>query len=403
MKIKVISRNPDDYQRETKHDIFKAPRNHNVPDDPFRHVVEYTRALNAAKLDRVFAKPFLAALDGHNDGVHILTKHPTRLSTVVSGARDGQVKIWHLSTKKCFTTIQAHSGPLTGISVDNENGECYVTTGQDSQLKLWNLPVDVKGDLTEPAHSIALNGVPHSVSHLAKSTDFVTCGEGISVWKAYRDSPVRVYDVGHNTIQNIRCNPVEPTVLAACSSDRSIFLLDTRQKVPLTKVVLKLRSNTVAWHPLESYTFTAANEDYNLYTFDMRFLDAARNVHHGHTAAVMDVDYSPTGKEIVSGSYDRSLRIFAIESSRSREVYTAPRMQYVLSVVWTMDSKYILSGSDEMNIRLWKANASEKLGPLRPREKASLQYSERLKETYQHHPEVGRIVRHRRVPKAIYR
>ncbi|KAH7697205.1 WD repeats and SOF1 domain-containing protein [Aphelenchoides avenae] len=186
MKVKVISRNPDDYQRETKHDIFKAPRNYNVPEDPFRHQVEYTRALNAAKLDRVFAKPFLAAFDGHNDAVHILAKHPSRLSTVLSGARDGQVKVWHLSTRKCLMTTQAHNGQVTGTSIDNEAGDMFVTTGQDAQLKLWNIPVEIKGDLSEPAHSIPLAGVPHSVSHIAKSTDFVTSGEGISVWKVYR-------------------------------------------------------------------------------------------------------------------------------------------------------------------------------------------------------------------------
>ena len=34
-----------------------------------------------------------------------------------------------------------------------------------------------------------------------------------------------------------------------------------------------------------------------------------------------------------------------------------------MSVVkWSMDNKYILSGSMEMNIRIWKARASEKLG-----------------------------------------
>lgn len=37
-------------------------------------------------------------------------------------------------------------------------------------------------------------------------------------------------------------------------------------------------------------------------------------------------------------------------------------MQHVICVKWSADNKYILSGSDEMNIRLWKANASEKLG-----------------------------------------
>lgn len=40
-------------------------------------------------------------------------------------------------------------------------------------------------------------------------------------------------------------------------------------------------------------------------------------------------------------------------------------MQHVICVKWTSDSKYIMCGSDEMNIRLWKANASEKLGVVR--------------------------------------
>ena len=43
--------------------------------------------------------------------------------------------------------------------------------------------------------------------------------------------------------------------------------------------------------------------------------------------AVMDVDYSPTGREFVAGSYDRSVRIFAYNGGRSREVYHTKRMQ----------------------------------------------------------------------------
>lgn len=66
-----------------------------------------------------------------------------------------------------------------------------------------------------------------------------------------------------------------------------------------------------------------------------------------------------------------------------------------------MDNKYIYSGSDEMNIRLWKANASEKLGALRPRERAKLEYSEALKEKFAAHPQVKRIAKHRHVPKGV--
>ena len=37
-------------------------------------------------------------------------------------------------------------------------------------------------------------------------------------------------------------------------------------------------------------TFAAASEDHNVYLFDMRKMDRARNVLKGHVAAVMDVE-----------------------------------------------------------------------------------------------------------------
>lgn len=49
-------------------------------------------------------------------------------------------------------------------------------------------------------------------------------------------------------------------------------------------------------------------------------------------SAVMDVDYSPTGREFVAGSYDRTIRIFAFNGGHSREIYHTKRMQRVFSV-----------------------------------------------------------------------
>lgn len=92
MKVKVLSRNPDRYSRETSLDIHKLPRNYDPALHPFEAQREYTRALNAVKLERVFAKPFLASLDGHSDMVALLQKHPTQLSSLFSAAADGVVR-----------------------------------------------------------------------------------------------------------------------------------------------------------------------------------------------------------------------------------------------------------------------------------------------------------------------
>ena len=191
-------------------------------------------------------------------------------------------------------------------------------------------------------------------------------------------------------------------MLLSCAADRSVILYDIRQAVPVRKVVLEMCSNTMAWNPLEAMLFTVANEDHNLYTFDMRKLDAPLQAHMDHTAAVMSVDYSPTGKEFASAGYDKTIRIFPVQGGRSREVYHTKRMQHVMDVKWSLDNKYIMSASDEMNIRLWKAQAAEKLGLMRPREKEQLEYGDKLKDKFKHFPEIKRIRRHRHLPKTIY-
>ena len=55
---------------------------------------EYTRALNAVKLDKVFAKPFLGAMAGHKDSVTCMAKNPKQLNCLVSGSVDGGGHDW---------------------------------------------------------------------------------------------------------------------------------------------------------------------------------------------------------------------------------------------------------------------------------------------------------------------
>lgn len=401
MKVKVLSRNPDDYVRETKKDLQKVPRNYDPTLHPFEIPREYTRALNATKLERVFAKPFLASLDGHRDGVNCMAKHPKSLSTLLSGACDGEVKVWNLTKRKCVRTLQAHEGFVRGIC-SRFCGASFFTVGDDKTIKQWSMTGPAFGEQEEPLYTILGKTVYMGVDHHWNDAVFATCGQQVDIWDEQRTTPVRSFTWGLDSIISVKFNPIETYLLGSCASDRSIVLYDMRQATPMKKLIMKMRSNALCWNPMEAFLFSTANEDYNLYTFDVRFFDTPVTVHMDHVSAVLDVDYSPTGKEFVSASFDKSIRIFPVDKSHSREVYHTKRMQHAICVKWSADSKYIFCGSDEMNIRIWKANASEKLGTLLPREKAAFNYSEKLKEKFQHHPQIRRIARHRHLPKTIY-
>lgn len=117
MKIKTISRNEEDFTRSTVNDIYKVSRNFDPALHPFERAREYTRALNATKMERMFAKPFVGALDGHSDGIFSMAKHPSMLTTVLSGACDGEVKIWNLNTLKERWSVNAHKGYVCRVCV----------------------------------------------------------------------------------------------------------------------------------------------------------------------------------------------------------------------------------------------------------------------------------------------
>jgi WD repeat and SOF domain-containing protein 1 len=379
-----------------------VPRNYDATLHPLQAPREYVRALNAVKLERVFAKPFLGSLDGHRDGISVLCKHPQRLSVMLSAACDGEIRLWELPKRKCLKTISAHDGYVRGLCF-NQSGEYFFSCGDDMTIKQWRCSASEDDETVEVLMNTILGKtVFHSIDHHWSTNMFATCGQQVDIWDEERSEPVRSFSWGLDSLNSIKFNPIETHLLGATASDRNVLLYDTRGSAPLRKVTLQNRSNAIAWNPMEAYTFTVANEDYNLYTFDLRNLSRAACVHMDHVLSVLDVDYSPTGREFVSGSYDKTVRIFPVNRGHSREVYHTKRMQRVLAVKWSLDNKFILSGSEEMNLRVWKASASAKLGVLCPREKEAFNYSETLKDKFAHHPDIRRIARHRHVPKLIH-
>jgi len=397
MKIKVLKRNLEDYVRESKHDIHKLQRNYSPTEHPFEAEREYTRAVNAVKLERVFAKPFIGSLDGHRDGLTCLAKHPASLATVCSASADGEVRVWQLTERKCLASWQAHQGVVRGAAFVPPSGKHIITCGDDKSIKVW----DAVEYSDVPTVTILSKSCLGGLSHAAKSSEFATCGESVQLWSHGRAVPSRTFQWGVDSVHHLKFSPVERHLLGAAASDRSIILYDTRDVGPIRRVVMNLKTNAISWNPMEAMVFSAANEDYNVYAFDMRKLDRPVNVQMDHTAAVIDLDYSPTGRELVTGSYDKTVRLWATDSGRSREIYHTKRMQRLTCVAWSGDNKYVVSASDEMCLRLWKARASEKLGVMKDRERVALQYNEKLKEKYGQHPKVSRIARHRQVPRHV--
>ena len=420
VKIKTISRTAEDSVRKSKMDITKVHHNRDPALHPFERVREYTKAVVATKLDKMFHKPFIGALEGHNDSVNCCAIVRNKNVPFISGSCDGVVKVWDLAHRSCYWTATAHAGFVRGIAPDAQ-GNTFLTCGDDKTIKQWALDAttglaDVEEEDDEdsdtklklpstqvilPLHTIMSTQTLACIDHHWTDRQFATGGDTVQLWDPSRDAPVHSYKWGADSVVSVKFNPAEACLLGSTGSDRSVCLYDLRSSQPMRKFLLSMRSNKLVWNPMEPFNFLLANEDHNIYSFDMRKLDKALMVHKDHVSAVMDVAFSPTGREFCSGGYDRCIRLYKTNRGRSFDMYHAKRMQRIFCVNYSADSQFILSGSDDTNVRIWKAEASSELGVVSGRKERRDQVRDSIKKRYQHMPEIERIKKDTRIPKSV--
>lgn len=349
----------------------------------------------------MFAAPFVAQLGrGHVDGVYTMAKDPGSLQGFASGSGDGVVKTWDLTSRDEMWKIQAHNSMVKDLCWSRDRK--LLSCGTDKTIKVWDPHcAESKAPLATYLGQAAFT----SISHHRSQPFFAASSSSISIYDLSRPSsaPTQTlqWPTSVDTINAVSFNQVETSIVASAALDRAVVLYDLRTSSALSKMVLRMSSNAISWNPMEAFNFAIANEDNNIYLFDMRRLDRALNVLKDHVAAVMDVDFSPTGEELVSASYDRTIRLWNRAQGHSRDIYHTQRMQRVFSTMYTADNHYVLSGSDDGNVRIWRANASARSGIKSARQRQKREYAEALVRRYAHMPEIRGIKQHRHIPKIV--
>lgn len=289
--------------------------------------MQYTRALKATKLERMFAKPFVGALDGHTDAVYRMATSRQSLVAFLTGACDGEIKLWDLPRQRCVKSLHAHAGYVRGLAVSHD-GRHFFSCGDDKSIKQHRMSLAIRGSgsragqsqkgggggdaasgdsesedsededdvdaavatwhgkepfmCAAPRLAARVVGWPHhpclpgtstttGASHSSpRRAPPSTCGTtlGASFAEAapglgaahpplpFSSDPVHTYSWGADTIQCVRFNPAEPCLMGSTASDRNICLYDTRGSTPVRKLVMGMRSNSLAWNPMEPFNFT---------------------------------------------------------------------------------------------------------------------------------------------------
>lgn len=282
MKVKLIDRSEAAYTKQRAGEAHRVFHNPDPLLHPFHHAHEVKRALNAAKLNRIFAKPFLSAF-AHSDAVTALATNPRRLNCLLSGGADGSLWQWDLANHRCLQRFAGHSNSVKGIAV-TPDGEGCVSCSMDCSIKLWKIPVAPfeEGEMVDDCPAVMEFPGTESyrcLDHHWQKQRFATGASVVQIWDHRCTRPIQKFAWGPDSIVSVKFNPVEVELLGSTGTDRSLAFYDLRSETPIRKLIMQTRCNALSWNPMEAMTCVVANEDCNLYTFDMRRMDAAKTVH----------------------------------------------------------------------------------------------------------------------------
>lgn len=366
---------------------------------------EYMRAVKEVKLDYLFAKPFVAGLAGHLEGVTKICRSATELNAFASLSYDGGVCVWDMS-KRALTHKIAGGERAAAVSFYDAAcpaaGSSCILTGKGKRVTLRALGCDG----AEPKEEYSVQSGAIDICQGDEGVFFVSTSEGIEVFDGGRIQSIGEFKTG-GECKRVRWNESYAWMVHGVCGNR-VEVYDRRADARAMCAWANTEVNSISVDPSNGHQFAAALDSGELKVYDMRYLrDGAKGtepsrVYRGHASPALDVSYSADGRRIVSGSSDRTVRIFSSRLvHRQEQVYHNRRMQAVNAVCSSGDASYIVSGSTDGNVRVWKADANMPLKVLTPQEAASRASGALLKDKFRDLKEIEDLRRHKVLPKRL--
>jgi DDB1- and CUL4-associated factor 13 len=359
---------------------------------------EYVGAVKNAKLDYLFAKPFIAGMGGHKEGVTKIVSSPDALDEFVSLSYDGGVLVWDMGQRRILGRMDGGEGTR---GVGFYRGKVLV--GKGKRVMLYGREGE---GLVEKEEYKAEEGVMDVAG--GENAFYAGTAGGLEVF-----DPSRIQSVGGmksgSECRRVRWNESFPYMVLGVNANK-VDVYDARENARTMGVWANTEINGMEIDPSRGHVIVCGMGSGEAKEYDLRHLsEGSRGTEHsrvyrGHASPVLDLCYTADGSKIITGSSDRTMRVFeARVTHRQEQVYHNKRMQEVNAVCSSGDGTYVLSGSVDGNVRLWKTDANMSLKIMTPQERASREEADLLKNKFRDVKEMEDLRRHKVVPKRLKR
>ncbi|KAJ9460806.1 Coatomer subunit alpha-3 [Diplonema papillatum] len=273
----------------------------------------------------------LVKFETQTNRVEGLSFHPKR-TWILASLHTGVIQLWDYRVGSLIDRFEEHDGPVRGIDF-HVNQPLFVSGGDDALVKVWNYKLK-RCLFTLTGHMDYIR----SVQFHTKYPWIVSAGDDqtLRIWN-WQSRSCRSVLAGHNHYVMSACfHPKKDLVLSA-SMDKTIRLWDLYG--------LKPQSGTGQLGQVAQDIFGSSDVH-------------VKAILEGHERGVNYASFHPTLPLIVSGSDDRTIRIWRMEDMKTYEI-NQPLRGHVNNVSRVMYFKdYVVSNSEDKSIRVWDTKTS---------------------------------------------
>eukprot|EP00672_Neobodo_designis_P008444 CAMPEP_0174854916 /NCGR_PEP_ID=MMETSP1114-20130205/32010_1 /TAXON_ID=312471 /ORGANISM="Neobodo designis, Strain CCAP 1951/1" /LENGTH=622 /DNA_ID=CAMNT_0016089625 /DNA_START=45 /DNA_END=1913 /DNA_ORIENTATION=- len=272
--------------------------------------------------------------------------HPTRPWLLV-GLHSGAVHMIDHSTGRDVARFEEHEGPVRGVDF-HPSESVFATGGDDFKIKLW--------DADQGASVATLAGHLDYIRtvqfHRAGQRPWLVSAsddQTLRVWNWRLREPLAVLSGHHHYAMSAQFHPTQDLVVSAsldltvCVWDLSALGDDTD---PEEEVASEGSAATSSWWDCGCLRHLTLKQPY-----------VQKHMLEGHERGVNWASFHPKLPLIVSGSDDRTVRIWRMDGSRAFEVdQLRGHTNNVCCVMFGGDNR-IVSVSEDRTIRVWDMEA----------------------------------------------
>lgn len=291
-------------------------------------------------------------LQGHEAAIKSIAFLPNT-GVFYSTSSDGKILRWDLSGNVKSYRVLA-SNPINRGMAISPNGRWLANATLTSSIQLFNM----NNPATEPellqAHSswvTVLAFTPDSRGLYSASND-----KNIIFWDLVNSSH-SVFLSLPNTI--VRCLTIEPNGQYMYGGTEDGRLIRWNISTKDETVLFRSDKNTISGIAINSAGSRIAFVDKNgsLRILDVKTNTIVRTV-MAHSARIVDVKFSPDGRQIATASFDNTLKIWDASNLGIRPISIARHNEWVLAVAFSPDGKSLISGDEKGMMYYWPTHAS---------------------------------------------